>query len=493
MTAMERLQIPELLSALPDDKRDLVAAMTVNRVIRPFSKLACTTWWNITTLPQYLDLQDVDAEDLYDAMDSLYEQQPVIEQKLAERHLKQGDFVFYDLSSSYMEGKNCPLATFGYSRDKKKGKLQINYGLLTDKRGCPVKIEVFPGNTSDTKTFVPMAEKVRNEFKLNKFIIVGDRGMMGTNNIEVLKSMGNIDWISALKSVSIRTLVEKNDIIPGFDDETNLIELHAPNEYPGERLIFCRNTFLAAHRRKSRNDLLDATEKILIGIKTRVDSGTLKGIGAINMAIGRVIDKYKMKKHFILNISDNSFDYSRDTAKIQAEEFLDGIYVVRTSLKSEDMTGAECVRGYKRLTNVERAFRTIKTSDIKIRPIYHHLEGRVKAHIFICMLSYYIYWHMKEAWRELTFADENTESHADSDPVEPARRSDEALSKIKSKKNASGETVTSFQSLLCQLSAHVRSNQVINLKGSRALKYQIDTNLTLVQEKALRLIGAIKM
>jgi transposase len=493
MTAINRLKLPEIIGPACRE-RDLTLAMVANRILSPASKLAASQWWRTTTLPDFLGLEGVEEDELYAAMDWLHPRQENIEKSLSKRHLHTGDSVFYDLSSSYMEGKCCPLAKYGYSRDKKRGKLQINYGLLADRRGCPIRIELFPGNASDASTFTPMAEKARREFGLSKIIFVGDRGMLGTKNIQVLKGMEGVDWISALKSVSIKSLVEENDVWRSLFDEVNLIEIVAPEDYPGERLIVCRNPFLANHRRDSREKLLNETAKILDQFKARVEAGRLKGEGAINFAVGQKIDKFKMKKHFILDISGNSFNYTRDEAKINAEAVLDGLYVIRTSLDKDFMSPEDCVKEYKRLTKVERVFRSMKTTDLNVRPVHHYTETRVRSHFFICMLAYYVVWHMKEAWREITFADENINAEQEArDPVAPAKRSSAALKKASGKTDSGGDKVSSFQIVLKRLSTHVQADQILKIKNGDNISYRSKSKLTDFHEKALKLLQGISI
>jgi hypothetical protein len=308
LRAMTNLRLPQLICRNSCRERNLVLAMIASRIIEPQSKLSTTHWWTTNTMADELGLVGADEDDLYKAMDWLYSRQASIEKALALRHLNEGDLALYDLSSSYLKGEKCNLGKYGYSRDKKRGKTQINYGLLTDRIGRPVGIEVYPGNISDATTFCPMVERIRKEYKLEKIVLVGDRGMLGTKNIEILRCIDGIDWISALKSVSIKTLANKNNKIkPSLFDEKNILEIHAPDDYPGERLIFCRNPALAERRKKTRIELLESTEKLLDKIKIRVEAGRLKGEGPINMVIGRIIDKFHMKKHFILDITDNSF------------------------------------------------------------------------------------------------------------------------------------------------------------------------------------------
>src|SRR5439155_2332188 len=325
--------------------------------------------------------------------------QDTIQKKLAGRHLQEGGLVLYDLSSSYFEGTTCPLAKLGHNRDGKKGLLQVNYGLLTDARGCPVAVSVHEGNVADSATFMPEVQRLREQFGIEQLVMVGDRGMIGHATIAELREMNGIGWITALKNASIRTLLEQGQLQLGLFDERNLIELSSP-QYPGERLVACRNPPLAKLRTIKREELLAATEKNLRTIKDRVDAGKLSGADAIGLRVGKVINRSKMAKHFELAIGDKTFTFARKHEAIAAEAALDGIYIIRTSVDATRMDSVECVRNYKALANVERAFRSLKTMDLKVRPIHHRSADRVRAHILLFMLAYYVELHMREAWRE---------------------------------------------------------------------------------------------
>ena len=333
-----------------------------------------------------------------------------------------------DLSSSYFEGTTCPLAQRGYSRDGRRGTLQVNYGLLTDGRGCPVAVSVHEGHTADPTTLLPEITRIQEDFGITQFVMVGDRGMISRAAITTLREQDGIDWITALKSALIRALVEDQTLQPDLFDETNLCEITHP-DYPGERLIACRNPELAKLRAHKRAELLQATEEDLIPIATRVAAGRLKGQDQIGLVVGRVINRYKMAKHFTLTLTDTTFRFARKEDAIAAEAALDGLYVIRTSVPAERLNAPGCVRHYKSLSQVERAFRSMKTVDLKVRPIHHRLSDRVRAHIFLCMLAYNVEWHLKEAWRELLFADEDQAAKAIRDPVAPAGR---ALSRSQS-------------------------------------------------------------
>jgi transposase len=405
-----------------------VLAMVGSRIVAPHTKLATTRWWHTTTLAEDFGVVDASEDDLYAAMDWLLARQDTIQKKLATRHLSAGGLVLYDLSSSYFEGSTCPLAKIGYSRDGRHGMLQVNYGLLTDARGCPVAVSVYQGNVTDSQTLMPELKRLREDFGVEQLVMVGDRGMISNKAIEEMREADGIGWITALKSVSIRALVEQGQLQLDLFDERNLLELGSP-DYPGERLVACRNPELAKLRTHKRQELLAATEANLEKIKARVDAGKLAGRDEIGLRVGKVVNQYKVAKHFELAIGDNTFAFARKSAAIAAEAALEGIYIIRTSVPPTQMDSAECVRNYKSLANVERAFRSLKTIDLKVRPIHHRTADRVRAHIFLCMLAYYVEWHMREAWRELMFADTDQQAKATRDPVAPARRSKAALAK----------------------------------------------------------------
>jgi transposase len=397
----------------------------------------------------------------------------------------------YDLSSSYFEGTPCPLARLGYNRDGKKGLLQINYGLMTDGRGCPVAVTVHEGNVSDSKTFLPEVERLRTEFGIEDVVRVGDRGMIGKTTIECLREMPGIAWITALKSASIRALVEEGQVQMDLFDERNLLEIASPM-YPGERLVACRNPTLALRRAKNREELLVATEKKLQEIQAGVEAGRRKGAEAIGLAVGKVINHYKVGKHFELDIGEQHFTFTRKTQAIEAEVALDGVYIIRTNVAAERMEAAECVRNYKALANVERAFRTLKTTDLKVRPIYHRVPDRVRAHLLLCMLAYYVEWHMREAWRELMFADADLSAKATRDPVVPAQRSPAAMVKINRRTLDDGSPVHSFSTLMADLSTLVRNT--CRVPGATdAPDFEVHTTPTPAQRRALDLIENIRM
>jgi len=488
MLAMDRLGFDKLIATRPSRERDLVLAMVASRIFSPSSKLATQRTWKDTSLPQILDLGEVCEDDLYAAMDWLLERQDKIEKKLARRHLKEAGLVLYDLSSSYFEGCKCPLAKLGYNRDGMKGKLQVNYGLLTDERGCPVSVSVFEGNVSDPKTLLPAVEKVRERFGINELVLVGDRGMVSQKQIDALEKMNGVAWITALKTGAIRKLVDAGAIQLGLFDERNLFECEHP-DFPGERFVACRNSELAKLRAHKRQSLLDATAKELEKVRAMAGKGGLKAAKAIGVRVGRVVNKYKVAKHFSLDIGEGTFDFCVDTESVENEASLDGIYVVRTSLRKSHMSAEDAVRSYKKLSQVERAFRSLKSMDLKVRPIFHHKENRVRAHIFLCMLAYYVEWHMKEALRPLLFADEDQEAKAMRDPVAPAERSAAALDKVARKTTPDGQEAHSFKTLLEHLAVIVR-NQCArrNESSSPTAPVVIETTPDPIQEKAFDLL-----
>src|ERR1700682_2148744 len=428
-TAMQRLGLASLTATQPCREREQVLAMIASRIVAPHTKLATTRWWHTTTLADDFGVADADEDDLYAAMDWLLARQDRIQKKLASRHLCEGGLVLYDLSSSYFEGTTCELAKLGYNRDGKKGLLQVNYGLVTDASGCPVAVSVHEGNTADSRTFMPAVHKLREDFGIERMVMVGDRGMVSQKAIDELREADGIGWITALKSASIRALLEQGHLQLGLFDERNLLELSSP-DYPGERLVACRNPELAKLRAHKRAALLAATENNLAKIKARVAAAKLAGQGKIGVRVGKVVNQYKLAKHFELDIRDAAFSFQRKADSIAAEAALDGIYIIRTSVPAAQMASADCVRHYKSLDNVERAFRSLKTIDLKVRPIHHRTADRVRAHIFLCMLAYYVEWHLRDAWRDLMFADPDQDAKATRDPVAPAKRSKAALAKI---------------------------------------------------------------
>lgn len=490
--AMGRLGLDTLLASRPSKERQLVLAMLCARVLDPRSKLATTRAFAVTTIPEVFGVAGATEDDLYEALDWLLERQEAIEKKLAARHLVEGGIVLYDLTSSYFEGTKCSLAKRGYSRDGKKDRLQVNFGLLTDRRGCPVAVSVVEGNTGDPKTLLPQVTKVREQFGIKRVVLVGDRGMITQAQVDALRATGGIDWVTALRSGAIRTLVDNGSLQLGLFDQRNLFEFSHP-DYPDERLVACRNEELGRRRAKKRKALLDATCAELDKVRANVGKPRLRSEGAIGVRVGRILNKFKMAKHIRPTIKDGLFEYAIDEDKVAEEAALDGIYVVRTSLSSGDAQTDETVRIYKSLSNVERAFRSIKTVDLAVRPIYHWKADRVRAHIFLCTLAYYLEWHMAEAWRALLFADENQEVKKTRDPVAPAKRSAQADEKCRTKRLEDGSPVQSLRTLFADLSTIVRNTcRRTNAPPSEAA-FTLDTRPTLEQQRALDLVVSITM
>ena len=490
--AMARLDFDALLASRSCRARDLVGAMVAARIMAPHTKLATTRWWHTTTLVEELGVAEADEDDLYAAMDWLLERQGAIEKKLAARHLGAGSLVLYDLSSSYFEGTTCPLAKRGHNRDGKKGKLQVNYGLLTDRRGCPVAVSVHEGNTNDAKTLMPQVDKLTKDFGIQTVVLVGDRGMISQKAIDELKKCDHVAWITALKTGQIRALVEGGQLQLGLFDEKNLFELAHP-DFPAERLIACRNPELAKLRRHKRQSLLAATEQELEKVRGMVERGRLAGRGAIGVRVGKVVNKYKVAKHFALAIEDHRFGFHRLADHIASEAALDGIYIIRTSVPTNQMTAADCVRNYKSLAQVERAFRSMKTIDLKIRPIHHHLADRVRSHIFLCMLAYYVEWHMREAWRPLLFADEDQRAKTTRDPVAAAKRSATAEAKAASHLLEDGPPAHSFSTLQHELATIVRNTCRAPQAGDDAPTFEITTIPNPKQRRALAFLNTIHL
>ena len=469
MGTAKKLGLDRMLATRRNRQRDLVMAMIVARVLNPGSKLATARGLSqqtrSSTLGEMLGLDHVDEDELYEAMDWLVQRQPSIEKRLAKKHLHNGSLVLYDLSSSYYTGRCCSLAKYGHNRDGKRGVPQINYGLLCDRDGCPVATEVFEGNTADPATVSTQIAKLQKRFGLTRVILVGDRGMLTSARIrEELADVEGLDWITALRSESIRKLIDSGDVDRSLFDERDLAEITSPM-FPGERLVVCRNPLLADERARKREALLEATEKELdkIVAATRRAKRPLKGKESIGLRVGKVINKRKVGKHFVLTIEDDRFAYDRDEAKIAAEAALDGLYVIRTSVDADEMTAENTVATYKSLSAVERAFRSMKTVDLKIRPIHHWLADRVRAHVFLCMLAYYVEWHMRRALAPMLFDDDDRpqgESKRKS-VVSPAQRSDSAERKDRTKQTPAGQPIHSFRTLLDDLATltnnHVRS------------------------------------
>jgi hypothetical protein len=484
--AMARqLGLPALLGAA-GRQRDLAMALIVARVLRPASKLATTRWWQDTTLAHDLGLAGASTDEVYAAMDWLGERQEPIQRQLARRHLEPGGLALFDLSSSYVEGHHCQLAARGYSRDQKVGKDQIEYGLLTDPQGRPVAVEVLAGNTADPTAFTRVVDTVRDRFGLTELVLVGDRGMITSARVEALRELGGMGWITCMRAAQIKHLAEDGPLQLGLFDEHNLAEISHP-DFPGERLICCRNPALAAERARKRTELLRATETELDKVTRLVQAGKLGGAAKIGVRIGKVVGKFKVAKHFDLQITDTSFGYARRQAHIDAEAALDGIYVVRTSVAAAKLDTAGVVEAYKRLADVERDFRSLKTIDLELRPIHHRLDGRVRAHVLVCMLACYLVWHLRRALAPLCFTDQAPPQR--SDPVAPARRSADAAAKASRRQLPDGTPTHSFRTLLEHLATLTR-NQVHFTQQPHPVTTELLATPTPIQRRAFELVGA---
>ena len=458
LEAMRRLKLPALIDPRPSPKRDRVLAMIVQRLLHPASKLATTRLWHTTTLAEELSLEDTDEDDLYEAMDWLLERQDRIERKLAKRHLAEGDPVLYDVSSSYYEGQTCPLMQFGHNRDGKRDRPIVVYGVLADSMGRPLAVQAYAGNTGDPTTVPDQVEKVRGRFGLQRVVLVGDRGLLTETQINHLKRHPGLGWISALRHHQIRRLVESEAVQLSLFDERHLAEVHSP-DYPGERLIVCHNPLLAEHRRQKREALLTATEEALARIARQVARRTRTPLSATEIAekLGRVKNRFQVAKHFRTQIADGSFHYERRREAIIREAQLDGFYMLRTSEPADRLPTAAVVRGYKDLTRVERAFRSLKTVDLHIRPIRHRVESRVRAHLFLCLLAYYVHWHLRQALAPLLFDDEDLEAErARRDPVLAAQPSDSAKRKKRKRLTEDGLPLQSLETLMAHLGTRAR-------------------------------------
>jgi len=453
MTAIRKLGLDRLIATRRCKERDLVLAMIASRLAAPGSKLKTTRWLQTTSLEETLELAGANEDDLYKAMDWLEQRQPAIEKRLAKRHLEDGALVLYDLTSTWMEGSKCTLAARGYNRDGKRGKLQINFGMVTDEVGRPVSVSVYPGNTADPSTVQDQIKKLQDEYDLDLVVFVGDRGMVTETRIDSFVEQGGIEWISALKSGGLRKLRSEGNLQLGLFDERNLFEFES-SQYPGERLIACRNPELATRRTRKRRSLVDATKKELDAIQRSVAAGRLSGKAEIGLRIGRVVNKYKVAKLFKLEIESSSFRYRVRSERVAAEAGLDGIYIVRTNVSARRLSAEDAVRHYKRLGHVERSFRAMKTVDLQVRPVYHYAERRVRAHIFLCMLAYYVEWHLRDAWSSLLFANE-VDTLPNRDPVAAAQPPAVARRKAARKRTEDGFPVHSFRSLMEHLSTIV--------------------------------------
>jgi transposase len=491
---LHRLQLDRLIDKHSSRQLDLVVAMIVSRVLEPASKLATSRALHpdtlSSTLSELLHLDAPSEDELYAAMDWLLPQQPRIEQALAKRHLAEGAMVLYDLTSTYFEGRHCPLAKLGHSRDDKKGKLQVVFGLMTNAEGCPVAVEVYAGNTSDPKTVSDQVTKLRKRFGLQRVILVGDRGMITSARIrENLQPAPGIEWITALRAPAIKKLASDGVLQLSLFDSRDLAEITHP-DFPGERLIACFNPLLAEERARKRPELLAATEKELekIAVATRRKKRPLRGKQNIGLRVGKVLNRHKMGKHFQIEIQDDSFSYQRKQANIEKEKSLDGIYVIRTNVPPEVFSSEQAVRNYKSLSGVERAFRSLKTVDLHVRPIHHREPDRVRAHIFLCMLAYYVEWHMRQDLAPLLFDDDDKAAaeQARASVVAPAQRSASAQQKVSSRRTPDDLPVHSFQTLLSDLATIVANR--VQPKDAAILAFDIITTPTALQQRALDLL-----
>ena len=487
---IRKLGLDEVIASEPSRRRDLVVAMIVERLVFPSSKLANTRHWHDTTLAEVLDVADATENQLYDSMDWLLLRQPAIEKKLARRHLSDGALVLYDVTSSYYEGKTCPLARFGHDRDGKTGLPIIVYGTLTDADGRPVAVQVYPGNTGDPKTVPDQVESLTKRFGLSRVVLVGDRGMLTQTQIDVLKEHPGLGWISALRSGSIRRLLADGLVVRNDLESRRLAEITSP-EFPGERLVACYNPQLSEQRRHKRQELLTATETELRALTASVARATDRPETAAEIGVraGKVINHYKVAKHFTLTIRDGHLSWARQDDAITNEEMLDGIYVIRTSEPAERLEAADSVRSYKRLALVEQAFRSLKGIDLMVRPIHHRTADRVRAHILLCLLAYYVEWHLRQAWEPLLFEDERLAVDRRSrDPVAPAQSSESARRKKKTHVTTAGLPVHSFRTLMAHLGTRCRNTCIVSADPKRRPFHQV-TEGDALQSEALRLIA----
>lgn len=488
---IRKIGLEQILASKPSRERALVLAVLIEQLIHPSSKLGTTRLWSTTTLSSELGVADADEDDVYAAMDWLLARQARIENKLAHRHLGEGAQVLYDVTSSYYEGHTCSLARFGHDRDKKKGKRIIVYGVLTDQAGCPTAVHVYPGNTGDPSTVPDQVEKLRRRFGLRRVVLVGDRGMLTQTQIEKLQAHPELGWISALRFAAIRQLADARHLQLSLFDQQNLAEITSP-EYPGERLVACQNPLLAEERRRKREDLLQATEASLEKIAREVARRTRTPLttAQIGKKAGRVSHRYKMDKHFELTIADGVFRYQRREASIRREAELDGFYVIRTTEPAERLSSEDVVRAYKKLSQVEQLFRTVKGVELLVRPIRHRNADRVRAHIFLCMLAYYVKWHMRHALAPLLFVDEELKVlRATRDPVAPAKPSLSAQHKKHQRMTADGVfPIHSFDTLLAALAMRCRNRCRVKSDAGSPAFYQ-STEPTPIQQRAFQLLG----
>lgn len=490
---LRQLGVHKLLGARRSRQRDLVEAMLVSRIIDPRSKLATCRGLDSSTafssLGEELGVDDADVHELYDALDWLLTRQPAIEKKLAATHLSNGGLALYDLSATYLEGRTCPLAKLGYPRGSKKGKLQINFGLLANAEGCPVAIQVYHGNVADPNTVGDQVAKLRDDFLLDEVVLVGDRGMLTAARIRDDLDPNGVQWITSLRAPQIKKLAAAGAFQMSLFDTMDLAEV-THSSFPGERLVVCKNPLLQAERERKRNAMLDATERKLekVRLATKRQSRPLRGKEKIGVRIGRILERTKMGKHFHLDIQDACFTYQRDLENIEREAALDGIYIIRTNVSSEKLNAKEIVRAYKNLQKVERAFRSLKTVDLHVRPVHHRAENRVRAHIFLCMLAYYIQWHMRARLAPILFDehDKGAEELKGKSIVEPAKRSHSALRKAAKKNTEDGLPIHSFQTLLADL-ATITKNHIASEESS--LVFDRVTRPTSLQKRALELLN----
>jgi len=491
---MRKLELPRLLGRTATRERDLALALIASRVTAPGSKLATlrslAPETACSSLGRVLDLGAIEEREIYAALDWLGAQQLRIERQLARRHLQDGTLVLYDVSSSYLEGRRCELAQHGYSRDHRPDRLQIVYGLLCDREGRPVAVEVFDGNAGDPSTLAAQVDKLKRRFGLRHVVLVGDRGMITSARIRDTVKPAGFDWISCLRSAQIQDLAEAGPLQLSLFDERDLAEISAP-EYPGERLVVCRNPDLARERARKREELLVATERDLsrIAAATRRLVRPLRGKAEIGLAVGAVVNNHKVAKHFELTITETSFSYRRRADSIAREARLDGIYVIRTSLPADAMSAADAVRAYKDLARVERAFRTLKSVDLQIRPVHHWIEPRVRAHVFLCMIAYYVEWHLREAWAPILFHDHDrvTAEQERASPIAPVQPSPAALRKRGRRRTDDGLPLSGFSDLMAHLATQTMN--VIAVPGTTDAAFTTLTNPTALQNAAFRLLG----
>ena len=494
LETIKKLKLDKIIDSRRSHMRDLSIALIASRIIDPRSKLATARGFRdetaFTSLGEMLDVTDSDEDDLYAAMDWLFARQERIESQLAQQHLQNGSLILYDVTSSYCEGRTCPLAKRGHNRDGKKGKLQIVFGLLCDVEGRPIAVEVFDGNTGDPSTLGTQIEKIRQRFGLDRIILVGDRGMITEARIrEELKPVDGLDWITALRAPTIRRLVNEGHLDVSLFDKTDLAEIVSP-DFPEERLIVCHNPILAAERRKKRLELLTATEKELEKIITAVkrEKKPLRGEKKISSRVGKILNRFKVGKHFLIEITPDSLSYERDELKIAEEAAIDGIYVIRTNVSAKVIDTEKTVTAYKGLSVAERAFRSFKTVDLKVRPIHHRLENRVRAHVFCCMLAYYVEWHMRQSLAPILFDDDDKSEGEKlrSSVVAPAKKSPKALLKASTKRTGHDEPVHSFQTMLTDLATIVKNRIQPKIDGIEP--FEKTTIPTDSQKRALDLL-----